>query len=168
MTPLPAKLEPGAPLIAWRIDAERHAPSWDSGIGAEAVGGRWNPKGCKAVYCSVDPATCLVESAVYRGFKVLDTVPHVLTRLEIVDTAAIKVVMPADVPNPAWMEGGTPSRHQQQWGANLLGAHGVVLFPSSVSKMSWNLVFEPDAAKGRYQVQTQSRLLIDTRWNRPD
>ena len=43
MTPLPAKLEPGAPLVAWRVDAQRHASSWDSGIGAEAVGGRWNP-----------------------------------------------------------------------------------------------------------------------------
>ncbi|MBC7990490.1 MAG: RES domain-containing protein, partial [Luteimonas sp.] len=85
MTPLPAKLDAGAPLVAWRIDARRHATSWDSGIGAEALGGRWNPKGVKAVYCSVDPSTCLVETAVHRGFKVLDSQPHVLTSLEITE-----------------------------------------------------------------------------------
>lgn len=165
MTPLPARLEPPAPLVAWRIDAQRHASAWDSGVGAQSFGGRWNPKGRKAIYCSIDPSTCLVESAVHRGFKVLDSQPHVLTCLEILDLQAIKVVMPADVPNPAWLEGGLPSRHQQHWGADLLERHGIVLFPSSVSKRSWNLVLEPGVAAGRYQVRSQDRLSVDTRFN---
>lgn len=94
MTPLPAALDAAATLVAWRIDAQRYAESWDSGVGAEALGGRWNPKGVKAVYCSIDPSTCLVETAVHRGFAVLDTHPHILTSLEVPDTTGVRVVMP--------------------------------------------------------------------------
>lgn len=167
MTPLPAALDPAAPLVAWRIDAERHRTNWDSGVGAELMGGRWNPKGLKAVYCSIDPSTCLVETAVHRGFKVLDTVPHVLTSLEIVDATRVHVVMPADIPNPAWLHGGTPSAYQQAWGATLLEANGFVLFPSAVSKRSWNLVFGPTAAHGKYKLRSQERLVVNTRLNPP-
>ena len=167
MTPLPASLDTAAVLVAWRIDAERYSTSWDSGIGAESLGGRWNPKGFKAVYCSIDPSTCLVESAVHRGFKVLDTQPHMLTSIEIPDTTRVRVVMPDEIPNPAWLSGGTPSVHQQAWGAKLLGSHGFVLFPSAVSKRSWNLVFEPSMAHGRYKVRTQERLSVDTRFSPP-
>ena len=161
-------------LLAWRIDAERFAPQWDSGIGAELYGGRWNPKGQRAVYCSLDPATCLVEAAVHRGFGVLDTQPHVLSCVEITlgaggynpaDTATttIRVVQPDELPNPAWLHGGTPSAGQQQFGAALLAAHGIVLLPSAVSKCSWNLVLAPSVAAGRYQLLHQQRLVVDTR-----
>ena len=165
MTPLPAALDAAATLVAWRIDAQRYAESWDSGVGAEALGGRWNPKGVKAVYCSIDPSTCLVETAVHRGFTVLDTHPHILTSLEVPDTTGVRVVMPEEIPNPAWLDGGIPSRHQQSWGAALLSEHGVVLFPSAVSKKSWNLVFEPGVAQGRYRLRSQERLSVDTRLN---
>ena len=165
MTPLPAALDAAARLVAWRIDAQRYADAWDSGVGAEALGGRWNPKGVKAVYCSIDPSTCLVETAVHRGFTVLDTHPHVLTSLEIADSTAVRVVRPEEIPNPAWLNGGTPSRNQQRWGADLLNQHGVVVFPSAVSKRSWNLVLEPTVAQGRYRLRSQERLSVDTRLN---
>jgi RES domain-containing protein len=167
MAPLPAALDASARLVGWRIDAAAFAPSWDSGIGAERYGGRWNPKGFKAVYCSLDPATCLVESAVHRGFKVLDTQAHTLTSFEVLDPRQARVVMPDEVPNPAWLHGGIPSSGQQGWGADMLAAHGFVLFPSAVSKRSWNLVFEPDVAKGKYRRRSQERLVVDTRLNQP-
>jgi RES domain-containing protein len=167
MTPLPAALDAAAPLVAWRLDAQRFATVWDSGVGAERLGGRWNPKGVKAVYCSIDPSTCVMESAVHRGFKVLDTHPHVLTSFQINEAATVRVVMPDEIPNPAWLSGGTPSGHQQQWGADLLDKHGFVLFPSAVSKRSWNLVFEPGLASGKYTLRSQERLSVDTRLNPP-
>lgn len=167
MTPLPTALATDPRLIAWRLDAAHFASSWDSGIGAERVGGRWNPKGLRAVYCSLDPSTCLVEAAVHRGFKVLDTQPHTLTGVEILDPTRVHVVMPDDIPNPAWLHGGTPSGNQQSWGAKLLAQHGFVVFPSAVSKMSWNLVFEPSLVVGAYQVWVQERMVIDTRLNPP-
>jgi RES domain-containing protein len=163
MTPLPGALLPGAPLVAWRIDATRHAAIWDSGIGAELGGGRWNPKGVRTVYCSFDPSTTLLESAVHRGFDELDSQPFTLSSMTITDPAQVKVVQPADMPNPAWLHAGIVSAGQQAWGAALLAAHPFVAFPSVVSKLSWNLVFRPDRAAGRYTLIGQGRLVIDGR-----
>jgi len=47
------------------------------------VGGRWNSRGLRAVYCSIDPAAAILEVAVDKGFKTLGTVPHVLTAVTI-------------------------------------------------------------------------------------
>jgi len=72
---LPAALGGGIGLVIWRLDQRKHAESWDSGEGAFRQGGRWNSKGVRAVYCSFDPAPAILEVAVHKGFKVLDTVP---------------------------------------------------------------------------------------------
>jgi len=104
---------------------------------------------------------------VHKGFDVLDTVPHVLTSLEITEPSGIKVVMPADVPNPAWLPNGIASTGQQAWGAPLLAATAFVVFPSVVSKCSWNIVFRPDFAAGKYALRHQDRLVLDTRLNPP-
>jgi RES domain-containing protein len=77
MTPLPAPLG-GSELVAWRLDQPTFATAWDIGEGAYRSGGRWNSKGVRAVYCSIDPATAILEVAVHKGFKALDTVAHVL------------------------------------------------------------------------------------------
>lgn len=167
MTPLPGPLAPAARLVAWRLDAAIYAPGWDSGIGAERAGGRWNPKGVKVVYCSFDPSTTVLESAVHRGFAVLDTQPFLLTRMVIHDPASVAIVLPADVPNPAWLHGGIPSAGQQAWGAAMLAAHVFVALPSVVSRLSWNVVFRPDRAAGRYAALGQDRLGLDTRLNPP-
>lgn len=167
MTTLPGALAPGAPIVAWRVDAAAHASAWDSGIGAERGGGRWNPKGLKVVYGSFDPSTTILESAVHRGFDVLDTQPFVLTSMSIPNPIDVRIVLPADVPNPAWLHGGIPSAGQQAWGATLLDSHAFVAFPSVVSKLSWNVVFRPDRAAGRYVVLGQGRLVLDTRLNSP-
>lgn len=179
MAPLPAALAgatAGAaaglqPLLVWRIDAEPYAATWDSGLGAERFGGRWNPKGQRAVYCSLDPATCLVEAAVHRGFDVLDTRPHVLSCVQVAFLSpgdpGVRVVLPDELPNPAWLHGGTPSAGQQRFGAELLAAHGVIMLPSAVSKSSWNLVFSPEVAAGRIRLQHQQRLVVDARLNPP-
>jgi RES domain-containing protein len=155
------------PVRAWRIDQKKYAASWDSGIGAHGAGGRWNPRGVKAVYCSLDAATAIVEVAVHKGFRALDIVPHVSTVLEIADPAQVHVVLPADVPNPSWLLPGIPSGGQQAFGAALLAAHGFIAIPSAASRQSWNLVFDPDRARGLYVQALQEQLAIDTRLNPP-
>lgn len=164
-SPLPAAVEPGAACLAWRIDGEAFAPTWDSGMGAERVGGRWNPRGTKAVYCSLDLSTSILELAVHKGFKVLDSEPHVVSCLEILEPTTMRVVRPEQLSHPAWLSGGIPSSHQQAFGADLLARHGVVILPSAVSQASWSLVFNPDTAAGRYRLVGQERLSIDTRLN---
>lgn len=156
-----------APVRAWRIDQKKHAAGWDSGIGAYSVGGRWNPRGVKAVYCSLDAAAAILEVAVHKGFRALDMVAHVATALEIADAAHVHVVQPGDVPNPAWLFPGIPGAGQQAFGAALLERHAFVAIPSTVSRRSWNLIFDPDRARDLYVRVLQEPLAIDTRLNPP-
>jgi RES domain-containing protein len=161
-------LAPGsAELCLWRLDRKEHAPTWFSGIGAELGGGRWNSKGIKAVYSSADPSTAILEVAVHKGFRALDTVPHVLTAARILDLSRVHRISPDDVPNPNWLVPGTPSLGQQQFGDELLAQHPFILIPSAVSRHSWNIVMNPDLAEGLYEVVRQEGFALDTRLNPP-
>lgn len=166
MTPLPAAFG-GAEILAWRIDLRPYASTWDSGEGAFRFGGRWNSRGVRAVYCALDPATAILEVAVHKGFRVLDTVPHVLTAAVVVDAGAVHVVDPAAVPNPNWLRLGIPGAGQQAFGDDLLGRHAFVAIPSAVSTHSWNLIFEAQAARRGYAVRLQEPFALDTRLHPP-
>ena len=153
--------------MAWRLDQARFDETWDSGEGAYAVGGRWNSRGVRAVYCSIDPAAAILEVAVHKGFKALDTVPHVLTALTVTETSRVHVVDPADVPNPNWLRPGIPGAGQRAFGDALLARHGFVLIPSVISTHSWNLIFVGAMASGAYAVRSQERFALDTRLHPP-
>jgi RES domain-containing protein len=161
VTPLPPPLGTGE-LVAWRLDQAVFAPSWDSGEGAFRAGGRWNSRGVRAVYASLDPATAILEVAVHTGFPALDTVAHVLTAATILDPSAVHVVEPGHVPNPNWLRPGIPSAGQQAFGDTLLARHPFVLIPSAVSTHSWNLIVTAVAGR-RYAVRSQERFVLDTR-----
>lgn len=124
--------------MAWRLDQASFSARWDSGEGAFRAGGRWNGRGVRAVYCSLDPATSILEVAVHKGFKTLDVVPHVLTALIVADSSAIHVAYPAAVPDPDWLRPGLPGAEQQAFGDALLARHKFLLIPSTVSIHSWN------------------------------
>lgn len=166
MTPLPGALG-GRDLVAWRLDRDTYSRTWDSGEGSYRCGGRWNGRGVRAVYCSIDPATAILEVAVHKGFKALDTVPHVLTSVIIAEPAGVHVVGPASVPNPNWLRPGIPSAGQQAFGDVLLGRHKFVLIPSAVSTHSWNLLFVATAAFGAYAVRSQEPFALDPRLHPP-
>lgn len=166
MTPLPIALG-GTELIAWRLDQAIHASTWDSGEGAYRVGGRWNSKGVRAVYCSLDPATAILEVAVHKGFRALDTVAHTLTAAVIRDTSAIHVVDPARIANPNWLHPGIPGAGQQAFGDGLLKRHRFIAIPSAVSRYSWNLVFVASSAVGDYALKFQEPFALDTRLHPP-
>ncbi|HWW84758.1 MAG TPA: hypothetical protein VNZ26_14210 [Vicinamibacterales bacterium] len=42
-----------------------------------------------------------------------------------------------------------------------------VVIPSAVTQESWNLIFNPMRAAGRYELDTQERYSLDTRLNPP-
>lgn len=162
MTPLPPPLGNGD-LVFWRIDAQHHAATWGRGEGSFRVGGRWNSPGVRAVYTSLDPATAILEVAVHKGFKVLDTQPHMLTSAKILDPSNVSVTMPDDIPNPNWLTPCTPNSNQQHYGDRLLQDHLFVLLPSAVSKYSWNMVFDAARVVDEYGVVEQARLSVDPR-----
>ena len=166
MTPLPPPLG-GTELVAWRLDRAAYRASWDSGEGAYRVGGRWNSRGVRAVYCSIDPATAILEVAVHTGFKALDTVPHVLTAVTITEPSGVHVVDPASIPNPNWLRPGIPGAGQQAFGDDLLVRYEFVLIPSAVSTHSWNLIFIGANAAGAYALRMQEAFALDTRLHPP-
>ena len=143
------------------------ATTWDSGEGAYRVGGRWNSKGRRTVYCALDPSTAILEVAVHKGFKTLDTVAHVLTGIKILDPALVHVVARAEVPNPNCLVSGIPSAGQQAFGDSLLADHLFVVIPSAVSTRSWNLIFDSQRAAGAYQLASQEPFALDTRLHPP-
>jgi RES domain-containing protein len=147
---------------AWCLDREVYKDTWDTGVGAQRNGGRWNSTGRKVVYASADPATAIMEVAVHIGFDALDTVPHVLTSFEVMDQSLIKVVQPEDVPNPVWLTSASPSPNQQKFTDALLAKHPFVLIPSAVTRLSWNLLISCDLAEGHYQLVSQERFGLDT------
>jgi RES domain-containing protein len=166
VTPLPPPLG-GGELVAWRLDQAKFGATWDSGEGAYRVGGRWNSRGVWAVYCSLDPATAILEVAVHTGFKALDTVPHVLTAMTITEPSSVHVVDPASVPNPNWLRPGIPSAGQQAFGDALLARHKFVAISSAVSTHSWNLIFVGATAAGSYVLRSQEAFALDTRLHPP-
>lgn len=153
--------------MAWRLDQAKFSAAWDTGEGAYRVGGRWNSKGVRAVYCSIDPATAILEVAVHKGFKALDTVPHVLTALIITEPPSVQVVDPLSVANPNWLRPGIPSAGQQAFGDALLARHKFILIPSAVSTHSWNLIFVGTTAAGAYALRAQEPFALDTRLHPP-
>jgi RES domain-containing protein len=162
VTPLPPPLGTGE-LVFWRLDLQIHADAWDSGEGSFRVGGRWSRAGVRAVYAALDPATAILEVAVHKGFRVLDTVAHVLTSARVADPGVVHIVTAADVPNPNWLRPGIPSAGQQAFGDDLLVRHPFVLIPSVVSTHSWNVVFTAERAKALYGEVRQEPFALDTR-----
>jgi RES domain-containing protein len=154
-------------FIAWRLDPAIHASTWASGEGAFRYGGRWNRKGVRAVYCSIDPSTAILEVAVHKGFRALDTVAHVLTAVNIADPSSVHVVDPASLPNPNWVKPGIPGAGQQAYGDQLLSEHKFIAIPSAVSSHSWNLIFVAATAAGAYDVRLQEPFALDTRLHPP-
>jgi RES domain-containing protein len=167
MTLLPAALGGGDGLVIWRLNQQMHAATWYSGEGAFRTGGRWNSKGVRACYCSLDASTAILEVAVHKGFKALDTTPYVITAARIDDFANVRVVKPDEVPNPNWLRPGVPSAGQQAFGDDLLGDHLFVAIPSAVSTHSWNLIFDPLRAGGSYRVEVMEPFALDPRLHPP-
>lgn len=166
MTLLPVALG-GTELVAWRLDQAVHAATWDSGEGAYRFGGRWNSRGTRAVYCSLDPATAILEVAVHKGFRALDMVAHTMTAAVIADPADVHVVAPAKVPNPNWLRPGIPGAGQQAFGDDLLRRYRFIAMPSAVSTRSWNLIFQAGGAAGGYELKFQDVFALDTRLHPP-
>jgi len=149
--------------VFWRLDALAHAASCASGEGAFRVGGRWNSPGIGAIYASLNPATAAMEVAVHKGFKVLDTQPHILTSARVADPALVHIVMPGDVPNPNWLNPCAANSNQQRFDDDLLAQFRYVLIPSTVSKFSWNLIFDATKPASDYDLVAQRPFALAPR-----
>jgi len=166
VNPLPPPLGEGG-LSLWRLDDARHAPTWASGEGSFRVGGRWNTRGTRAVYASLDPATAILEVAVHKTFEALDTVPHILTNARITAQERLFILQANELPNAHWLHPGQPSAGQQSFGTQLLAEHAAFIAPSAVSRHSWNLIFDASAADWLFSEVQQEPFALDPRLSPP-
>ena len=163
MIPLPASLGGTGSIAGWTLQDARYADTWNSGIGSATYGGRWNSIGKYVIYAAMDPATAILEVAVHKGFKVLNTVAHNLYSFTITDPSQVHVVQPGDVPNPHWLHPIPPNQDQQEFGDRLIDAHPYVLLPSAVSGHSWNLLVNVTTAQPLMTDNQSERFALDPR-----
>jgi len=166
LTPLPVVI-PGATghsgLLVWRLEAAAHSAAWGSGEGAFRVGGRWSSKGRRVIYTALDPSTAILEVAVHKGFKALDTVPHQLLSISIAEPSKVHVLDVASISNKNWLRPGAISSNQQAHGDSLLSNHPFLIVPSVVSSHSWNLLIDVASAAGFFSLASQEEFSLDTR-----
>ena len=118
-------------MKVWRIARSAHAASVEdmlSGDGAALYGGRWNPKGMPAVYCSENSSLAALEILVnlarpstFPGYRVLD--------VEVPDASI--VAAPASIDD------------SRRAGAELLRTHLAFMAPSAVNPLERNVVINP-------------------------
>jgi len=163
LIPLPSSLGGTGALVGWTLQDAQFAKTWNSGIGAATYGGRWNSIGKHVVYAALDPATAILEVAVHKGFKVLNTVAHNLHQFTIADPSKVHVVHPADIPNPHWLHPIAPNKDQQEFGDALIDVHPFVLLPSAVSAHSWNLLVNATTSSLLITDPKHERFALDPR-----
>ena len=118
-------------MKVWRIAKSRHAGSLEDMLSGEAAaryGGRWNPKGMPAVYCS--------ESSSLAALEVLANLarPSTLSNYRVLDL---------DVPDGAIVMAPQLVGDSRQVGAELLRTHLAIAAPSAVSSLERNVVISP-------------------------
>jgi RES domain-containing protein len=162
LSPLPLD---GKKLVCWRLDKAKRSDQWDTGYGASMSPGRWNIEKQFVVYASLDASLCVLEKAVHASFETLNIVAHVITRFEVLDLDHVHIITHDAIPNPNWLKpiGNNPG--QQAFCAELLKnpLKPFVLVPSVIVPTSWNLLFDPSIAKGKYKLVSQERYGLDPR-----
>ena len=118
-------------MKVWRIARCRHAATVESmlsGSGAARYGGRWNPKGMPAVYCSENSSLAALE---------------VLVNLARPSTFPSYRILDLDVPDGSVVAVPVPVADTRQAGAALLLAHLAIMAPSFVNPLERNIVINP-------------------------
>ena len=118
-------------MKVWRITRSAQAGSIEdmlSGDGAARHGGRWNPKGMAAVYCSENSSLAALE---------------VLVNLARPSTFPTYRILDLDVPEGSIVAAPTPVADSREAGAHLLPMHLAIIAPSAVNPLERNIVINP-------------------------
>ena len=118
-------------MKVWRIARSAHASSVEdmlSGDGAARYGGRWNPKGMFAVYCSENSSLAALE---------------ILVNLARPSTFPSYRILDLDVPDESIIAAPTTIGDTAQAGGELLRAHLAIMAPSAVNPIERNVVINP-------------------------
>jgi RES domain-containing protein len=130
-------------VILWRIS---NYPTLD-GIGGLYVSGRWHTKGHPVVYCTLNPATALLETLVHMEIDSEDRPEHFrILRIEGPDRLSMEELEYSAVPSD-W---GENIALAQQLGDRWLSERRSLLWkvPSVLVPETWNVLVNPEHAEG--------------------
>ena len=150
LTPLPPPLGSGE-LVAWRLHRAVFRDDWHSGDGAFRWGGRWNGRGVRAVYCSLDPATAILEVGGAcrlrraRCGAAFDDGDHYSRCGKRSAWSS-----PARCQTRPGCTLAVRAAAQRAYGDALLAQHAAIAIPSTISAHGWNLIFTAANAAGVY------------------
>ena len=119
-------------MKVWRIAKSEHAGSVEdmlSGEGAARYGGRWNPKGMPAVYCSENSSLAALE---------------ILANLARPSTFPSYRILDLDVPNGSIATASSAIGDTRQAGAEIFQTRLAIMAPSFVNPLERNVVINPD------------------------
>lgn len=118
-------------MRVWRLARSTYAGSVEdmlSGEGAARYGGRWNPKGMPAVYCSENSSLAALE---------------ILVTLARPSTFPSYRILDLDVPDESIVTAPAPVGDTRRAGADLLRTHLAFMAPSAVNPLERNVVLNP-------------------------
>ena len=99
-----------------------------SGDGAARYGGRWNPRGVPAIYCSENSSLAALE---------------ILANLTRPSTFPSYRILDLDVPDESIVTAPAPVADTRRAGADLLRSHLAIMAPSAVNPLERNVVLNP-------------------------
>ena len=118
-------------MRVWRIARSTYAGSVEamlSGEGAARYGGRWNPKGMPAVYCSENSSLAALE---------------ILVNLARPSTFPSYRILDLYVPDASIVTATAPVADTRRAGTDLLRTHLAIMAPSAVNPLERNVVLNP-------------------------
>lgn len=130
-----------------------------SGEGARLYGGRWNPKGVPALYCSEHISLSALENMIYLNDQMIQRNYH-LIHLQIPDDAvhsldpkALKVGWHQDIDYTRWL------------GSQFIDQNGFILkIPSAVIQDEFNFLIKTDhALASQLHIQKKQPFIFDER-----
>jgi RES domain-containing protein len=142
-------------VILWRVS---NYATLD-GVGGLYVSGRWHTKGHPVVYCTLNPATALLEILVHMEIDAEDRPERFqMLRIEGPDTLSVEEIKPGALPSN-WVE---DIAFTQNVGDGWLSEAGSLLLrvPSVIVPETWNVLVNPQHAEA-------SLLKVTMRYEHP-
>ena len=138
-------------MIPWRVSNY----STLDGVGGLSVSGRWHTKGHPVVYCTLNPATALLEALVHMEIDAEDRPERFqVLRIEGPDTLSVEEIKPGALPSN-WAKDITLT---QNVGDGWLSETGSLLLkvPSVLVPETWNVLVNPQHGEAKLLKVTMS------------
>lgn len=149
-------------MVVFRVANLKFKHATLSGIGAEKVGGRWNKKGTRAVYCSENISLALLEYYVHSDNIANLPGEILIARIDFPDEFPIKELKELPV---SWKQYPYSSKTTTVF-TNLVREQNIFALrvPSTIVGLESNIILNPLYPEfGKVQVTEYIKLPIDER-----